>query len=208
MLNKLIILVLLISAIYYWYQQKGVAINLEDIPKLDIVYDDKLSIKKPPIQKKLDNPVQSFKTGGYTITPLASFQVEARVLGAKHYSIDREADLAPVDLALGWGPMSQQGVLDALSISQSGRFYYWRTENFPIPRRDIETNSANMHFIPANQDIEKQLKEIDAGDQVKFKGYLVKIDADDGWRWMSSITREDTGGGACELVLVDDITRL
>jgi len=134
--------------------------------------------------------------------------VEARVLGAKHYSIDREADLAPVDLALGWGPMSQQGVLDALSISQSGRFYYWRTENFPIPRRDIETNSANMHFIPANQDIEKQLKEIDAGDQVKFKGYLVKIDADDGWRWMSSITREDTGGGACELVLVDDITRL
>ncbi len=208
MLKKLIILILLISAVYYWYQQKGVAINLEDIPKLGIVYDDKLSIKKPPIQKKLDNTVQTFKTGGYTITPLASFQVEARVLGAKHYSIDREADLAPVDLALGWGPMSQQEVLDALSISQSGRFYYWRTDNFPIPRRDIETNSANMHFIPANQDIEKQLKEIDAGDQVKFKGYLVKIDADDGWRWISSMTREDTGGGACELVLVDDITRL
>jgi len=51
MLNKLIILVLLISAIYYWYQQKGVAINLEDIPKLDIVYDDKLSIKNHPYRK-------------------------------------------------------------------------------------------------------------------------------------------------------------
>ena len=208
MFKKLLIVIVLLSAGYYWNQQNDVVLNLQDVSRPGLVYDDKLSIKKPPIQKKLDGPVQPFKAGSYTFTPMASFQVEARVLGAKHYSIDREADLAPVDLALGWGPMAKQDVLDVLSISQSGRFYYWRTDNFPIPRREIETNSANMHFIPANPVIEKQLKQINEGDQVKFKGYLVKIDADDGWRWVSSLTRDDTGGGACEVVLIDDITRL
>ncbi|MBM2830176.1 MAG: hypothetical protein HW411_966 [Gammaproteobacteria bacterium] len=208
MSKNLIILIFLIIAGYYWHQQKDVAVNLEEIPGLNLTYDDKLSLEEPPIQKKLGSQVQPIRAGGYTITPLASFQAQARVLGAKHYSIDREADLAPVDLALGWGPMAQQEVLDTLSISQSGRFYHWQTDDFPIPRRDIETNSANMHFIPASPAIEKQLKQIDAGDQVKFKGYLVKIDADDGWRWNSSMTRNDTGGGACEVVLIDDITRL
>src|ERR1700694_3208187 len=47
---------------------------------------------------------------GYRITPLQAFSIEARVLGAERYRFDREADIAPVDLALGWGPMSDQAV--------------------------------------------------------------------------------------------------
>jgi hypothetical protein len=32
-----------------------------------------------------------------------------------------------------------------------------------------------------------------------------KSRAPDGWRWRSSLTREDTGAGACELVWVERI---
>ncbi len=102
-----------------------------------------------PIQRNLDNATPIIKNG-YQITPLADFHVEARVLSAEHYWMDHEADLAPVDLALGWGPMSDEAVLDKITISQSNRFYFWRLESFPIPREDIETHSANMHMIPAN----------------------------------------------------------
>ena len=56
----------------------------------------------------------------------------------------------PEDLALGWGRMSDSDVLAKIDITQSGRFYYWHVDDFPIPRREIETSSANMHMIPSD----------------------------------------------------------
>jgi hypothetical protein len=125
------------------------------------------------------------------------------VLSTEHYRHGREAELAPVDLALGWGPMAEDAVLEALDISQSGRFFFWRAEAFPIPRRDIETHSANMHMIPANPEIDRRLREVRAGDVIRLRGYLVRVEAADGWQWRSSLTRADTGAGACELVLLE-----
>ncbi len=143
---------------------------------------------------------------GHRIIPLEKFDFDARVLRAEHYSMDREAQLAPVDLALGWGPMADPSVADKVSVSQSSRYYYWRVSEFPIPRREIEVNSANMHMVPANAEVERTLKSIRPGQHVTFSGYLIEARAPDGWRWKSSLTREDTGPGACELVWVERIT--
>jgi len=142
---------------------------------------------------------------GYQITPLEKFDFEARVLRSEHYSMDREAQLAPVDLALGWGPMANPSILDKVTITQSNRFYYWHVDEWPIPRRDIEVNSANMHMVPANAEVERTLRSIHSGQHVTFSGYLIEARAPDGWHWKSSLTREDTGAGACELVWVERI---
>jgi len=142
---------------------------------------------------------------GYQITPLEKFNFEARVLRAEHYSMGREAQLAPVDLALGWGPMANPAVIDKVKITQSNRFYYWHVDAFPIPRRDIEVNSANMHMVPANAAVERTLRALHSGQRVTISGYLIEARAPDGWRWRSSLTREDTGAGACELVWVEKI---
>ena len=157
-----------------------------------------------PAQKSADQA--EFNFNGYTITPLQSFQIEARVLSTKNYSLGREADLSPVDFALGWGSMSDEAILSKVDISQSNRFYYWHVDEFPIPRRDIETQSANMHMIPATSQIEKMLKAVRPGQVVKFSGYLIEAKASDGWHWKSSLSREDTGNGACELVFVKALT--
>jgi len=141
----------------------------------------------------------------FTITPLQSFEIEARVLSVEHYSFGREAELSPEDLALGWGPMSDEAVLSKIDISQSNRFYFWHVNEFPIPRREIETNSANMHMIPADSKIEKVLEGIKTGQRVKLSGYLVQVDSSDGWHWKSSLSREDTGNGSCELVYVKSV---
>lgn len=206
--NLFILLVVGFIGFYLHEPPPKVVVNIQEIPELGIAYDSKLSIDKPPIQASPGKSIQPFTLGEYTFTPLAEFQVAARVLSTKHYSFDREASLAPVDLVLGWGPMSKTEILKDISISQNGRFYHWRTDDFPIPRRDIETNSANMHFIPASPEVEEKLKKIKKNDLIKFKGYLVKVETQDGWRWTSSTTRNDTGGGACELVLVEDISLL
>lgn len=156
-----------------------------------------------------EDPVQqdpastdTFDLEGYRITPLAEFKIRAKVLSREDYSMGREADLSPVDLALGWGRMSDEQVLQHIEISQSGRWYRWRTDNFPIPRREIETHSANMHMIPADEFIEDMLDDTREGQIVEFSGLLVRAAADDGWHWSSSLTRDDTGARACEVFYV------
>lgn len=207
-MKKILLAIIIGLAVFYWFTKSGDAILLEDIPPLSIEYEDQLSIENPPLQKKPGSSAPLISSGIYWIKPVAIFQARARVLGVKFYRLDRESDLSPADLALGWGPMAKDSVLDKLNITQSNRFYYWRTNEFPIPRREIETHSANMHFIPANPEVDRKLKELDKDDIIQFKGYLVRVDAADGWQWNSSMSRSDTGRSACELILVDDITRL
>lgn len=156
-----------------------------------------------PIQNNTD--IANIVLNGYQLKPLQSFQIAARVLATEHYSLDREADLAPVDLALGWGPMSDETVLKDIKISQSNRFYYLHVDNFSIPRAQIVQNSANMHMIPADEKIKKTLKNIKPGQIIHLSGYLVEAIARDGWRWKSSLTRNDTGAGACEVIYVKSI---
>lgn len=158
-----------------------------------------------PLQTTIEQKFRLEKQG-YAIEPLARFEIEARVLAAKEYSSDREAKLAPVDLALGWGRMSDSAILRQVSISQGSRFYYWRVQEFPIPQQEIGTSSANMHMIPATSSIEKKLKAIRPGQVVSISGYLVEASSADGWRWRSSLSRNDTGFGACELVWVEDLS--
>lgn len=170
-----------------------------------VVHPPGILVHAAPVEEALATTPPDLAKPGYQITPLESFSLEARVLGRERYRFDRAADLSPVDLALGWGPMSDQAVLERIDISQSGRFYFWRVDRLPIPRREIETNSANMHMIPATGDVERQLLNLRPGQLVTLQGYLVEVHATDGWQWRSSLTREDTGAGACELVWVEKL---
>jgi hypothetical protein len=64
-----------------------------------------------------------FNHGDNTITPLAYYSIKAVVLSRQRYRYDAAAEVAPIDLVHGWGPMSTAAVINALSISQSGRWY-------------------------------------------------------------------------------------
>jgi hypothetical protein len=158
-----------------------------------------------PQQVKITDD-RKVKMGAYTIHELAKFRIRARILSKTNYRMDREADLSPTDLALGWQKMSDLKVLEKISISQSGRWYYWRTPNFPIPRKEIETMSANMHLIPLNDAIEDKIDATQEGDIIEISGSLVKVTSNSGnWTWKSSLTRNDTGDGACEIILVKEL---
>lgn len=160
---------------------------------------------KEPRQQALYINAPIFKKKNYKIIALARFNMDALVIRSKPYSLDREAQLAPVDLTLGWGRMSDPTVLSQFTFDQKNRFYYWHTNHYPIPRAEIESRSANMHMVPANDEIEKQLQSVQAGQIIKIKGYLIEARAEDGWRWKSSLTRTDSGPYACELVWVESL---
>jgi hypothetical protein len=151
----------------------------------------------------------SFAFGDFELTPLADFELEARVLSREDYGFGTESHLSPTDLALGWGRMSDSAVIDQLEISQSARFYHYRwRDQPPIPPREIVRSSANMHLIPADPAVARDLDRVRVGQVVSLRGRLVEAHRADGWRWKSSLTREDSGAGACELVFVDSISAL
>lgn len=168
-----------------------------------ITHEPGIIAPQVPIQQNI-NHVEPFDYKQFRITPLAKFSIEARVLSRERYYFGRAAKLVPVDLALGWGRMSDDAVLKSIEISQYNRFYFWFVKHFPIPKNEIVSHSANMHLIPANSDIRSKIKKARKGSLVKFSGYLVKVSCDDGWHWNSSLRRDDVGNGACELVWVEE----
>ena len=146
---------------------------------------------------------------GFTLTPVARFETEALVLSRRAYRFDAMAPLSPVDLALGWGPMSDPAQTTSLKISQSGRFYRWRmTDTTTLGRREIGDNSANMHMIPLDAAQAAMLQSLGAGDVIELRGWLVDVSGPDGSRWRTSRTRTDFGGGACEIVLIESLRRI
>jgi len=148
-----------------------------------------------------------FPLRNYTLTPVARFTVEARVLGIERYKIGRESELSPVDFALGWGPMSDNRILSQLTISQGNRNYYYSWKDRPpVPVTQIIESSANMHLIPADSDVAARLDRVRVGQIVELRGKLVFVRASDGWMWRSSLTRSDSGNGACEVVWVQDVS--
>jgi len=146
--------------------------------------------------------------GRWTLTPRATYDITARILSREDYRFDPIADLAPLDLALGWGPMSDNRVLKALKISQGARFYSWRpvTESLPIELGEVTRHSANTHAIPANAAVASKLARLRLGGQVvHLTGLLVDGARDDGMTIRTSLTRTDSGAGACEFLLVQQV---
>jgi hypothetical protein len=205
-LNSRIIILILAGLMgwYTWSQTLGseAPAALVDNFSEPLAFSPTVSIDRPPLQRDFDAQRPAFSVNRFDLTPVAEFELEARVLGRRDYRFGAEAALSPIDLALGWGPMAQDHVLEDIRIRQRNRFYYWSTREFPIPRNEIVANSSNMHLIPASDVVMRELKRARRDSVVRLRGYLVNVDRDDGWRWRTSLRRDDSGAGACEIVLV------
>lgn len=164
-------------------------------------------VPEEPYQTIATNPA-GWEVGGFQITPLAHIRLRALVIRTERYWFDAGARLSPIDLALGWGPMSDRRVLDQLSFSQGRRWYRWwpRGKVLPISYREVARHSANMHMIPSSDEINVRLKSVRAGHVVILAGDLVSVETGQGWRWRSSLSRTDTGNGSCELIWVRELS--
>jgi hypothetical protein len=157
-----------------------------------------------PIQTDVATTTE--RHGRWTLTRRADYDITARILGREIYRFDALADLVPEDLALGWGPMSDNRVLAAFDISQSARFYYWRPRvELPIAREDVVAHSANTHVIPVDTRVRSQLAALRVGQVVRLTGSLVDAVREGHAFLRTSLTRTDSGAGACEVMLVEKV---
>jgi len=167
-------------------------------------YDRRVTLDQEPLQYVITRA--PFDHKGFKITPVATFNIEARILSKRRYYFGKGSKIAPVDYALGWGPMSNYRVLKDIRITQFNRwYYYFYSLPPPIPKGEIIAHSANMHLVPANNEIAARLQKGRRGQIVRIRGLLVNVEQEKGPAWKTSTSRTDTGSGSCEIIWVNEV---
>ena len=210
--NRIAFFILLICI--YFFNKAGCTI-IDSRPKATGVHKTLIDPTAVPFQETYpsdtESPIITKIDGRDTlIIPKASYRIAGRVVSKRRYYMDWTAKLSPVDLALAWGPLASKQYDKFLSYSHSDRFYHYEySSDFPLDSTVIERHSANEHLIPANPLIDKVLKSIKEGEIIELEGFLVNIEGYDGqhetMNMISSLTREDTGAGACEIIYVTQV---
>jgi len=157
-----------------------------------------------PVQVLLDHPAP-FTNGDFMLQPRARYDIEARVLSVERYRTDAGSSLSPIDFAVGWGPMSDTATLEHFRVTQGARFYTIYPDDEALDTPTALRSSANMHLIPASGSVRDSLLATRPGNVVTLSGYLVSARRNDGFTWNSSLTRDDSGSGACELMYVQSV---
>ena len=139
-----------------------------------------------------------------SISVLQPFYGNFRILGSKMYQDDEQAKFSPIDYAVSWGLFARPDIARSISVNQYDRYLNWKMDKLPVPAQQAMQMVSNMHIIPANPDIAKQIQQVKRGDLVRLQGELVEI-RDKDLQWTSSLSASDIGDGACELFRVSSI---
>ena len=156
-----------------------------------------------------DTIVIQGEDGQIFLTPMAEYSVSAKVVSRTNYSSDWQAEFEPTDLALAWGDLAEPEYQEGISYTQSGRWYYYHYDaGYKASPTYIIEHSSNHHIIPANDTIKTAVRKVKEGQKVKIDGYLVNVKyvmSKGEYTQNSSLTRSDSGDGACEVVYVEKL---
>ncbi len=152
----------------------------------------------------------------YELTPLFDYEISGLVVHRMDYtwfSIYKMDSIFPLDLCMMWGWDIESGVYKNknLKFSQDSRFcrYSWRG-NLKFNANEV----SNNHILVDNKVLENRLKSINSGDQIKIRGKLVNVSGKnigkpgrydpETFKMNSSVKRNDTEAGACEIIYLED----
>jgi hypothetical protein len=167
--------------------------------------DDVIDPTLEPIQTMVTNREDFYYQGGdvrWRLNPRATFIIAGRITSSKRYH-DEQGELLPYDLIMTWGELSNPAVDQWLSWEQSLRIGHFNwSANTPYTREYINSHAANIHIIPASDNLEQAIGELELNDTALMAGLLVDAYSKEGYI-ETSLTREDTGLGACEVYYLE-----
>jgi len=208
--KKAIRIIFLVSIIIYGY----FLIFKFPLPGMDDIYTE--IIETEPVQKEIDGGIiyKEIDNFNYEITSVAEYEIYGLVV-SQYYSknfldITHKKDPANIkDLCVVWGENIKNGAYKDVNY-KSGEF----TCFFQFRSNEIVSFSpnhlSNNHLIPANKEVGKKIKNAQIGDQIYIKGYLANYSVYSSDNELiskrgTSLTREDDGNGACEVIYVEEL---
>lgn len=152
-----------------------------------------------------ETAMQPMLIDSFEIFPRKSFEAEARVLAAERYYFERKALLSTTDLVIGWGDLSDESIYQKINFEQSDRSYQWQSQTAEIEDYEIRRSTANISIIPANDTIADQVANIKIGQVILLEGTLVDVERTMHWKWKTSLSRQDKGASASEILYLEHL---
>jgi hypothetical protein len=150
---------------------------------------------------------------GFRYAAVGRLEGRAMVLARRNYDMGEFATLAPTDLAIGWGALSDPRVVEQLKFPQyksfSARFVVPElrggSELAKRPWPELEAMFAtftHVHTIPGDAAIGRTLSGIRPGQVIRFKATLVNAVGPSGASYASSLALGDRN---CEVAWIDEL---
>lgn len=186
-------------------------VSFISFPRANSVITTSLDVYSEPIQK--DSIFSSFDLNiasyNLTITPKATLDISGLVVSTKKYHKGIDAKVVPIDIGLCWGEVAKPENYQKIKFEQYLRWLrYQIKEPLPFDMNYLNQHAGNIHIVPANKRLKKVLLSIRKGQKINLYGYLVEIKSKDpnrAYSRMSSLSRNDTGNGACEVLWVKQV---
>lgn len=175
----------------------------------------------PPQQTEASSKLPiNFSNNGYEyqLEPMYDYVMTGLVVHTlqydKWFSLSRTDDVFSVDWCVFWGSNLQSGAYKepSLKVSQDARFCRLQYDSGAILS---DSEFSNSHLVVIDPAVESAVKKVSAGDQIRLSGKLVNVTARAQGstskyelkeeRWQTSVSRSDTGMGACEVIYVESV---
>jgi hypothetical protein len=202
-LNKTVMIAsALVLVVAFW--------NRNDLPG---AIDFHPRLKDEPRQREIHEPPITVPYAGvdYRVEPLYSYELYGLVVSYRQHdgedSMHRWSNdhLNVADLCVVWSDTAFAPTLDELDFWNGVFTCNVQTRDSYAWSQFKMNQLSNNHLISADPFIRDRVAEVRIGDQVRIKGSLARYGAAGGGLRGTSTTREDTGDGACETILVDEI---
>lgn len=110
-----------------------------------------------------------------------------------------------MDMCVLWGSNLDGNLYKKFKFTNMNWTCFYKTGDDTAWHEFKQNEISNNHLLVEDQAITKLARTIGVGDQIDIKGYLVDYSAANGFNRKTSVTREDTGQGACEVVYLTDL---
>jgi hypothetical protein len=195
-----------VSAIYLSFRD----IALPEPSLIDRMIKEREPLQGATAQRAFTAVIKGYT---YTITPRATYDIAGLVVsrhsGDALLNLYHKADPGNVeDVCVVWGDVITNGSYRKVAYSSEEFTCYYSWAGVVSPPFNPD-KMANNHLLPATDTVTRQIRAIRAGDQVRMQGllvdYTVSRDGHELLRRRTSLTRTDTGNGACEVLYVTDL---
>lgn len=170
---------------------------------------------KPKQTRAQGNDTITIDNYNVDVTYLAKYEITGQVINVRDYTGDSIDDLiSPRDVGLCWGFLAEGNYKVEGIPGKSRQLNYkiynkdiWLYINTILGR--VNSHFSNNHLIPSDKNTNKLINKIQENDFITIEGYLVNIYAESSsgktYQWESSLSRNDVGDGACELLYVTNV---
>lgn len=141
-----------------------------------------------------------------TLTPRARYRTRAWVVAKDRGFDDDAADVLTLDLGLAWGPVASPDLLRSLSFRLDTRYLSLRwSDALPLDGTTLMRHVSNHHLVVPDAAVRAYLDHVQVGDLVTLEGQLVDVtlEGTSGRVVRTSLSRDDVGNGACEVLWVE-----